>query len=141
MPYCSQDDLKTIIPIIELAELSADTGNTPDSVVVAEMIRKADAEIDSYLANRYQTPFSPVPEIIRSLSMDMALYHLYSRRSAIPAIRLTKYQDAVRFLREVAVGQINIGGAAESEGAAALSEPVELVGSKRVFSRAAWGKY
>ncbi len=36
------------------------------------------------------------------LAMDMALYHLYSRRSVVPAVRQQKYEAAVSFLKLVA---------------------------------------
>ena len=56
MAYCSQDDLLKMIPEAELAELTAESGDIPDPVVVAEAIAKADGEIDSYLAVRYSLP-------------------------------------------------------------------------------------
>ena len=102
MSYCTQDDLLTMIPLKELAELTADSGDTPDSQVVAEAIQRADAEIDSYLGLRYGLPLTPVPDQVKGLSMDMALYHLYSRRSVAPAVRQQKYEAAVSFLKLVA---------------------------------------
>ena len=102
MAYCTQDDLLTMIPLKELAELTADSGETPDSQVVAEAIQRADAEIDSYLGLRYGLPLTPVPDQVKGLSMDMALYHLYSRRSVAPAVRQQKYEAAVSFLKLVA---------------------------------------
>ena len=95
MAYCTQNDLLTMIPVKELAELTADSGDTPDSQVVAEAIQRADAEIDSYLGMRYMLPLNPVPDQVMGLAMDMALYHLYSRRSVVPAVRQQKYEAAV----------------------------------------------
>ncbi len=99
MAYCTQDDLLTMIPVKELAELTADSGDTPDGQVVAEAIQRADGEIDSYLGMRYTLPLNPVPDQVMGLAMDMALYHLYSRRSVIPAVRQQKYDAAVSFLK------------------------------------------
>jgi phage gp36-like protein len=66
MAYCEQSDIEKLIPEQELAELTADTGSTPDAEVVTEAIAKADAEIDSYLGVVYTVPLS-VPPRRRSL--------------------------------------------------------------------------
>jgi phage gp36-like protein len=56
MAYSTENDLLTMIPVKELAELTTDSGDTPDSQVVAEAINRADAEIDAYVGVRYATP-------------------------------------------------------------------------------------
>lgn len=105
MAYCTQSDLITMIPIKELAELTADSGDTPDSQVVDEAIHRADAEIDAYLGMRYTLPLTPLPDQVKGLSIDMALYHLYSRRSVVPTVRRQKYEAAISFLKLVAEGE------------------------------------
>ena len=105
MAYCTQSDLITMIPIKELAELTADSGDTPDSGVTDEAIHRADAEIDAYLGMRYTLPLSPLPDQVKGLSIDMALYHLYSRRSVVPTVRRQKYEAAISFLKLVAEGE------------------------------------
>jgi phage gp36-like protein len=141
MPYCGPSDIETLIPVQELAELTTESGDIPDHSLIAEIISKADAEIDSYAAVSYVIPFFPIPDIIRSLSLDMAIYHLYSRRSAVPLIRRTKYEDAIQFLQSVAAGKCKIVGAAAHEIPERSSQMAEIVGSERVFSRAGWGIY
>jgi phage gp36-like protein len=141
MSYCTQKDLETLLPVKELAELSTEWGDIPDSIVIVEIISKADAEIDSYASVRYATPFSSVPDMIRSLSMDMAIYHLYSRRSAVPPIRQTKYEDAIRFLQDVTEGKSNIVGFGGAEVSSKSSAAAESVSNERIFSRVAWGNY
>ena len=105
MAYCTQSDLITMIPLKELAELTADSGDTPDSQVADEAIHRADAEIDAYLGMRYTLPLSPLPDQVKGLSIDMALYHLYSRRSVVPTVRRQKYEAAISFLKLVAEGE------------------------------------
>ncbi len=111
MAYCSQDDLVKMISLAELAELTAESGDEPDAAVVAEAIVKAAGEIDSYLAVRYVLPLAATPPQVQSLAVDMALYHLYSRRSVAPQVRRQKYDAAVAFLKEVAAGQALVEGA------------------------------
>jgi len=124
----------------ELAELTTESGETPDSQVVAEAISRADAEIDAYLGTRYVLPFASVPEQVKGLSIDMALYHLYSRRSVAPTVRRQKYEAALSFLKQVAAGEAVIEGAsgliAETTQAGS-----QFAGPPRVFSRDTQGNW
>jgi len=140
MAYSTENDLLTMIPLKELAELTTDSGDTPDSLVVAEAINRADAEIDAYVGKRYQLPLMPVPDQVKGLSIDMALYHLYSRRSVAPTVRRQKYEAAVAFLKLVAAGEAVV------EGASGLLTETTQVGSEfssatRVFTRDSQGNW
>jgi phage gp36-like protein len=140
MAYCTENDLIKMISQEELAALTAESGDVPDSLVVAEAISRADAEIDAYLGTRYALPLSPVPSQAKGLSVDMAIYHLYSRRSVAPPVRRQKYETALSFLQQVAAGQAVLDGA---NGLLAESERVEseFDGPVRVFSRNTLGEW
>ncbi|PKN71196.1 MAG: DUF1320 domain-containing protein [Deltaproteobacteria bacterium HGW-Deltaproteobacteria-12] len=118
MSYCTLEDLKSAIPEDELVQLTDDvnTGDI-DTYVVSRAIADADAEIDSYCGSRYTMPFSPVPVIIRKLSVDMAVYNLFTRRSVlkIPEDRQKRYDNAIRFLKDVARELISLGADAPAE--------------------------
>jgi len=118
MSYCVQGDLLEQIAESELIELTDDAGSgSIDASVVSRAIADADAEIDSYCGTRYTLPFSPVPVMIRKLSVDIAIYNLYTRRSTLkmPEERQKRYDNAVRFLRDVAKGLITLGADAPAE--------------------------
>lgn len=140
MAYTIQDDLLTMISPGELAALSAETGDEPDSQVVAEAIARADAEIDAACGLRYLVPFSPVPERVKSLSADLAIYHLYSRRGAAPAVWRQKYEDAQAFLKQVAAGQATLAGSGGEPPAAARQSP-DFLSANRIFSRDTLGEW
>ena len=133
MAYCSQDDLLMMIPAAELASLSAESGDEPDAAVVAEAITKAAAKIDAYLAVRYVLPLVATPPQVKNLAVDLALYHLYSRRSVAPLVRRQQYEAAVAFLKEVAAGQALVEGAGEASGDHRLVG--EFSGAPRVLGR------
>ncbi|MCX5891603.1 MAG: DUF1320 domain-containing protein [Deltaproteobacteria bacterium] len=133
MAYCSQDDLLKMIPLVELAELSAESGDEPEAAVVAEAIAKAAGEIDAYLAVRYVLPLAATPPQVKNLAVDMALYHLYSRRSVAPPVRRQKYDAAVAFLKEVAAGQALVEGVGSPSGD--NRQVGEFSGASRVFGR------
>jgi phage gp36-like protein len=141
MPYCTQSDLETLIPATELAELTSESGNNPDSAIIAEIIDRVSAEIDSYVSVRYAAPFLEVPDIIKGLTVDMVLFHLYSRRSAVPEIRRKKYEDAREFLHNIALGKSKILGLDGTEISMKSSRSAEITCSGRIFSRTNWGGY
>lgn len=134
MAYCTQGDILKGISQQELAELTTESGETPEAGLVTEAIAKADAEIDAYCGVRYQVPFAPVPEMVRALSVSMAIYHLFTRRNLDDKVRRQNYDDALKFLANVSKGLAALGASAtpppEKESAVA-----EVSSSERVFSR------
>jgi len=140
MAYCTQDDLLTLISREELAELTAESGDTPDSQVVAAAISRAEGEIDARAGTRYAVPLTPVTPQIKGVALDLALYHLYARRSLAPAVRRQKYEAALQFLQQVARGEAVLEGVS---GAVSEGEQVEsaFAGPVRVFTRSSLGEW
>jgi phage gp36-like protein len=134
MAYCSQSDLLTMISQEDLAELTADSGDLPDAFVVEEAIVQADAEIDTYLGRRYEVPVTPAPPRLKALSVDMTIYHLYSRRSVVPPVRRDKYDAAIAYLKAVAAGTVGLEGAGGGPDGG-TGEVAELSSETRLFSR------
>ena len=140
MAYSTQDDLLAMMPQAELAALTAEAGEVPDGQVVAEAIGRADAEIDAACGLRYNLPFSPVPPRVKSLSADLAIYHLYSRRGVAPAVWQQRHRDALAFLKQVAAGQATLAGSGGEPPAAAREAP-EIDSNLRLFSRDTLGEW
>jgi phage gp36-like protein len=134
MAYCSENDLLNMIPEEDLTDLTVESGEVPDSLVIAEAITKADAEIDSYLGVKYVVPVSPTPDQVKALSVDMAIYHLYSRHSFVMPLRQQKYEAAVAFLKEVAAGQAVITGPG-GESLTLAHEVTDATSAVRCFTR------
>lgn len=111
MAYCDIDDILEQVSEDELIGLTDDSGTGVVDTAVSRSIADADSEIDSYCGTRYAVPFSTVPAIVRKLSVDIALYNLYSRRSHtdMPAIRQARYDAAIRMLKAVASGLVTLG--------------------------------
>ena len=71
MAYCSEDDLLKMIPQLdsELAELTAESGEVPDSLIIVDAISKAESEIDSYLGVKYEVPLAAAPAQAMALAV------------------------------------------------------------------------
>jgi len=104
--------------------------------LVEESIRSADAEINGYLAKRYELPLATVPENISKYSKDIALYNLFSRigidQGERESIYSTRYKNAIRYLENVAKGVVDLGLKPVSQVA---STGFQMKSSPRLFSR------
>ncbi|MFZ5774029.1 MAG: gp436 family protein [Thermodesulfobacteriota bacterium] len=140
MPYATLADILEQLPEIELIGLTDDAGaGTVDDAVVDRAIADADAFIDAHCQGRYPVPLSPAPSIIRSLSVDLAIYNLFSRRPVVevPEARKDRRQTAIGFLVKVAEGKILLGAASPeptTTGQAGL-----VSGNGRIFTRDSMG--
>lgn len=111
MAYSALSDIVKLIPESVIIQLTDDEGTgSVNQSRVDEAIRQADAEIDTYCGGRYDVPFVTVPDIVKKISVDIAIYNLYSRRvEEIPETRSERYKNAIRQLGEIASGKITIG--------------------------------
>jgi len=118
MAYCAYADIKKILPEETLVQLTDDEGaGVANQTRISEAIAQADDEINAYLGMKYSLPLSPVPAIVKKLSVDMAVYNLYSRRmESIPETRAERYKNCLRLLEGIAAGKISIGEATEPAG-------------------------
>jgi phage gp36-like protein len=143
MAYCTLDDLKEKISEDELIELTDD-----DDVGVIDISRTdraisdAATKIDAYCAARYRVPLDPIPEIIRMLSVDIAIYNLLQRRSGATEARQRDYKDAVSFLQNVASGKATLGQQPEPESPDESTGQASLVGTRtKIFGPDVMEKY
>jgi phage gp36-like protein len=120
MAYSTIDDIKKLLPEEELILLTDDEAlGSVNAARVSEAIAQADAEIDSYCAVRYTVPVSPLPELLKKLSVDIAVYALYSRTvQSMPEIRAERYRASVKQLEGISKGTLTLGvqDIASSEG-------------------------
>jgi phage gp36-like protein len=118
--YSTFDDIKKLIPEETIIQLTDDENlGSVNQSRIDEAIAQADSEIDSYCGGRYTVPLGGtapgeiVPDIVKKISVDIAIYNLYSRRvEVIPETRAERYKNAVRQLEGIAKGTVSIGEAA-----------------------------
>ncbi|MFA5753990.1 MAG: DUF1320 domain-containing protein [Patescibacteria group bacterium] len=141
MSYCATDNIKDRIGENALIQLTDDLGDGVVNEDIANAaITEADATIDAYCQKYYTVPLSPVPAKITELSVDIAVYNLYSRRDlALPDIRKDRYNAAIKFLEKVAEGKIELGSSSVSP--ANASNDVDIESGTRKFTRTKMRSY
>jgi len=138
--YCAQDDILERLPEETLIQLTDDAeAGQVETSVVARAIADADAEIDGYLGKRHPVPLNPVPPLVRKLSVELAIYHLFSRRGGAPDEWRQRYEDNRRLLENVAKGLISLG-VADPQGTPQPAAP-QLTSQSRVFTRETLGSF
>jgi phage gp36-like protein len=137
MAYCTLDDIKKLIPEEVIVQLTDDEdAGSVDQARVDEAIAQADAEVDSYCGGRYSVPFSAVPEVVKKLSVDIAVYNLYSRTvQEIPEVRRERYRNAIRQLEGISKGLVSLGIGPTPEPASKSGAETNKATDTNVFSR------
>ena len=110
MPYCNIEEIKNVIPEKELINLTVDVP-TAQSVVdesrLNSVISFGDEVIDGYLRSRYALPLSQTPQLIKSISVDIAVYRLYLRRpQKMNETIENSYKNAIKLLEQIQKGLI-----------------------------------
>lgn len=133
MAYVTTDDMVQRfgeLEMIQLTDREAATGEV-DATVLAAVIADAQAEVDSYLSVRYALPLTVVPDILRSYTADVARYRLYDIE--IPEIVKKRYDDALRFLRDVSARRASLDKDVNGV-EAPVSNGVKISAPARVFN-------
>jgi phage gp36-like protein len=131
--YAIQADLENRFGAEELAQRSDRiNGSVIDVAVIDRALSDAEAEINAYLASRYQLPLASTPPVLVRLACDIALYRLCD----VPPDEVRKrYEDAVRDLKRAADGVLVIDGASPlaaspvSSGGIASKTPARIFGA------------
>ena len=117
MPYSTLADIIDRIDEEILIQLTDDEGiGQVNEDKVATAIAEADGEIDSYLSRRYTLPLSSVPTVIKKLSVDIAIWNLYTRRDKVEEARKSRYDAAVKLLTYISDGKATLGVDPEPSG-------------------------
>jgi len=113
MDYATQADLIERFGEQELIQLTDESGRgIIDEDKVARALADAAGEIDAHIESRLQLPLDTVPRALTRIACDITRYYLYD--DAVPEQIAKRYDDAIRFLRAVARGDMQIGAASES---------------------------
>lgn len=93
--------------LIQLTDRATPPAGVINDTVLNQALADADAEADGYLGARYTLPLASVPLALKRIAADIARYRLYDNR-ATDEVR-QRYEDAVKFLRDVSRKEATLG--------------------------------
>jgi len=133
--YCTQQNLIDRfgqLEIIQLTDRSTPPAGTINATVLNQAIGDADAEINSYLTG-YTLPLAVIPANLVRIACDITRYYLYEDR-VIEQVQ-TRYNDAIKYLVQVAKGVIKLGPDTAGTVAEVASDSAQFSSSPSVFGR------
>ena len=139
--YLTNADIEERLGSKAYVQLADDDGDgTADVGVVDEARLAALGEVNGYLAQRYETPIdtsihTELAPLLQSISLDLAEYHLRSRRPPVPSTALRRRDQAVVWLRRVASGSISLPSIKPLASNTTRGTIASALGDKRVLSR------
>jgi len=140
MAYASEQDLVERFGANELIRLTNPDdlqATSIDSNRLARAIADAEAMVDGYLQGPYDVPLSPVPRVITKLAADLARHELHDDQP--PEHVIDQKNDALKFLRSVAKGEIALGTTAFGA-TVARDDQVAIESGGRTFGRGGQGQ-
>lgn len=122
--------------LIQLTDTEAPYEDVINYEKLNAALAEANSEIDGYLASRYQLPLPAVPPFLEAIACNMARYHACTGAISENDPIKTRYDNAVKSLKEIAKGTIAIGGTPAGE-----SVPVQTASNNVLFKvgRHDWG--
>jgi phage gp36-like protein len=109
VPYCTKDDLLRRFGPNELRQVSDRTQAADiNDAFVADACDEATSLIDSYISERYTTPLTIVPTVVRKWACDIARYILRGDTVQRDSTVDRNYRDALTSLSNVAKGLVGL---------------------------------
>lgn len=116
MAYATLQTLTDQVGIGEVILSSdRDQNGVVDVGVVERALEDASSEIDSYIGSVYKLPINPVPGILITYSGIIALYRMSLETGSYTEEKRKRYEDAIRWLRDVAKGVASLDGEVEAQ--------------------------
>jgi len=145
MAYCTKADLLLVMSNdLLIAVTDVEGEDVVDEDVLARAISDADAEINYYLAGLFDIPISPVPDIIRSFAVNIAIYKLSITSSGgAKDDQKTRYLQITQKLQDVSIGKVRLS-AIDPEGlvsSASVTSKVSFYSATRTFTESSLRGY
>ncbi|MCE7510263.1 gp436 family protein [Alloalcanivorax xenomutans] len=86
-----------------------DQDGVADAEVVDQALMDATAEIDTWLAAKYDLPLATKPSVLVRICADIAMYRLSDETALASELRQTRYKEAIRLLKAIAAGEASLG--------------------------------
>lgn len=123
------------------AEIQAATTKAVDNIDKA--ISHATTVINAYIGERYTLPFTAVPELIKTISVDIATWRLYFRKKKdkLPEAIQAAYDNSMKLLAQIRDGKINIGVTPTGSKVEPESGGMQVTAAKPIFTSDVLDRY
>lgn len=104
----------------ELIELTDNEAPYQDEINLDKLnaaLSEANSEIEGYLAARYALPLQLVPPFLESIACHMTRFHAMTGAMSDNDPIKTRYDNAIKTLKEISKGLIALGGTPTGEAA------------------------
>lgn len=113
--YATVTDLSTRLSQREIIQLT--NPNTVGAIAVNDVVANAaiaDGQglVDSYLGQRVTLPLATVPQVVKTLTLDIAIYYLHTKvgnTNIAESMTAKLYDDAIKQLTRFAKGETTLG--------------------------------
>ena len=140
MAYATIDDITDLYGADALYVADRDQDGVADATAVERALSSASAEIDAHIGVRYALPLADVPEFLKTICVDIAVYRLALSTDVLSDEHRRRYEDALGFLKRVSDGKAALqftSSAPDEDGEpSAGPRPIVSEGPERLFSRA-----
>lgn len=113
--YCTSDDIINAFNSTKLAELSADSGTTPDETIIDGVISMQSSIMDSYFVSRYAVPITgkATLALINPHCVRLVLFSLMQSRLLAESYAsfLADKENTMVWLQGIASGKFSLPGA------------------------------
>ncbi|OTG68306.1 hypothetical protein B9T25_06390 [Acinetobacter sp. ANC 4470] len=102
----------------EIIELTDNEAPYQDAINLNKLnaaLEEANSEIEGYIAARYALPLQLVPPFLEALACHLTRYHACTGAMSDNDPIKTRYDSAVKTLREISKGTIALGGSPTGE--------------------------
>ena len=143
MPYSTLADILEEIPRSVLVSLADDPEVPTGDIVPANIdsaIQKADSIIDGYIGVRVTLPLGGTTDVLKEISVDLAIYTLFSRITTVPEFREKRFKGSLSFLLRFSEGNGSLGSLGLIPGATASQLPIFHT-AEQDFSDETWSKF
>lgn len=133
--YLTSAEVVTRLGTKRAYELTTETGTTPDTDIIDDVIDEAEGEANSYFARRYATPVdvSAHADAVAALKgkiIKLVIYGLEARRERPSEATISDRKDAIDWLTKVANGTILLP-TATTPAATTADKPIAKHGNYR----------
>lgn len=108
------------------------------NAAIVDALSHASSEADSFISRRYPTPVQSPPTIVRSHVINIACHQLASTHDRMTEIIRQRYEDALRWLRDLAKGNADLPGGDDGTGTGTpqpAPETFDFASSEPLFKR------